>query len=154
MFIIKLNNTGINNDRQTTTTGFSGFELKASINNFDGSYSNNWTNNMVFWCISEPSSGYYNEYPDKPTTARAMMKFVNDPINGSINTNNGRFDSRSRRYFDSYNELSNQFPEYVIVIIDPDEINKVSPAAWLSPDNEDIVWSFLRFSMNGDYEKD
>lgn len=140
---------------------YSGFELKATTNNFSHAVSGSDIDSgrMVFWCasicINDDLTGYPHDYPEKSwdnmwvyscdtgvVDTRAWTKWgeLLDSGNGVVSTR----------------QVNNRFPRYVAVLVCKEMLHRVGHEqdnGWLNSENDELLWSFARVS-NGELEKD
>lgn len=141
MFIIHLNTTqGFDENGYTLRTQFSGFELKASTNDFSHAVSE--SKRVLYWC-GPHMSGENHADMDNPESLLAFMceSYTNTP-SSPIN------DYRS--WVPLYNDSAlTPYPEYVAVILDIEKFTRTPDNTWCDSENDEIVWVFMRFSNEG-----
>ena len=150
----------VNDDDPYSMSTWNAFELKASTNNFLRKTQNSTliiTNSvgdkyktinytvpalpenlrLIYWGCSEFSM-------TRPLTeSEPMRKFV--PAS--------KGDPRTWEFFDSISELDNQYPNRIMVLLDPASFTRQSDNSWCHDHNEDLVWSYVR-KNNSLTEKD
>jgi hypothetical protein len=148
---------------QSSTDGrlFSGFELKATTNNFlhVTSASDLVSGRMVFWCasshINEEKTGLPHGWPNRSwdnmwifscdynvPDERAWTKWkeISDSGNGNV----------------SLTQVNNRYPRYVAVIVCKEMLHRENHEyddGWLSSENEELLWSYVR-TTDGELERD
>lgn len=142
MFMIHLNNTIGWSNEQELKTNYTAFELKASANDFGGDGTNPQAHTeeqkLLYWCGPQLS------------TTNILMSSKSSLLVFGCNPSGNDPRAWVPIYNKSGNLKSGILPEYIIVIIN---IANLNPKNWCNSDNEELVWSFLRFS-NGTAEKD
>ena len=121
-----------------------GFELKASTNNFTAATEGM---RMVFWSISDEADKYLpgSAVHRSPDGMRLYITHRDpsdpDPLLSRWN------DNRPWRRYGSTVETIGLCPQRIAVIVGRD--NCSNGGAWLSSDNEELVWSWMRFGGGG-----
>lgn len=141
MFILHLNiPTEFDEHGQVTkSTYFSGFELKASTNDFSHAIGTTENTRLLFWCASHM---YAENHPavvggDGGMDSRAsMLVFMCESYPD---------DYRAWVPIHSENALT-LYPEYVAIILDIEKFTRTPDNTWCDSKNDEIVWSFMRFT--------
>ena len=138
MFIIDVN-VGANAATNTTTYAFSGFELKATTNNFDLASTENVK--LQFYAQSEIA-----DTGAAPPTAGIGIDKMRMYICSDVET------SETRRYTRIQNTVAiSQFKlTRVVVLVDASCLirHPEDNAKWLNEDNEELIWCYHRNRLN------
>lgn len=152
---------------------WTGFEIKASTNNFYKTSSSaklNVTNSsgtiiksidmnvpgiasddrVLYWCASE-MDGFQNvrlnHLGRELDRYDSMRKYTCEDRNISSE------DNRSWKYFENSSVLSNKYPYKVYVILDPSKFRWISDSSWCVNTNKNLNWVFIR-TKTSDFERD
>lgn len=137
LFIIPLNDY---HTPSSSSTPWTGFELKASTNNFSEAVDQE--HRITFWCPSHGSgTGSF--------TSDDADFFVVGDDQTMLQSRDNRAWVRANNTLFAGLLAGARVPNAVAVLVSPDRCKRESDTSWLRDDNDDLIWSYMRVDESG-----